>query len=114
MALRILTLILIVIFLPACSGDGIKDKNPDDRMVRETMCVIASERFQLYNEAKKHLSHGIEAGRVRFHMTDKLSDFRQKIHKARSMMNGMSKEYNAKFLKTRCDKEITVAEFENA
>ncbi|EPS4464359.1 hypothetical protein ACVEVH_005428, partial [Escherichia coli] len=56
-------LIGFCLILVGCDGDGIKDKDPDERMIREAMCVVASERFQLYDEAERHRAHGIEAGR---------------------------------------------------
>lgn len=102
------------LILAGCDGDGIRDKDPDERMVREAMCVVASERFQLYDEAKRHLAHGIEAGRVRFNRDGTPNDLTEQIHKVRPLMNKFSKGYNAEYLKTRCDKRIAVGESNSA
>lgn len=107
-------LIGFFLLLVGCDGDAIKDKDPDERMIREAMCVVASERFQLYDEAERHRAHGIEAGRVRFNRDGIPNDFTVQIHKVRPMMNNFSKDYNAEYLKTRCDKKITVGEFNGA
>ncbi|RLA37308.1 MAG: hypothetical protein DRQ64_09605 [Gammaproteobacteria bacterium] len=102
------------LLLVGCDGDGIKNEDPDERMTREAMCVVASERFQLYDQAERHRTHGIEAGRVRFNRDGKPNDFTEQIHKARPMMNNFSKDYNANFLNKLCDRTITVGEFERA
>ena len=93
------------------SADGVTDKTPGDRMIREAMCVAASERFMLYDEASRHKAHGIEAGRVRFERTGKSNDFQKQLNIARKFMDGMSKDFNAKFLAKACGTNITVAQF---
>ncbi|HFU8844801.1 TPA: hypothetical protein ACH9KB_005420, partial [Escherichia coli] len=113
-AMNLRYLIGFCLILVGCDGDGIKDKDPDERMIREAMCVVASERFQLYDEAERHRAHGIEAGRVRFNRDGTPNDFTEQIHKVRPLMNNFSKDYNAEYLKTRCDKRITVGEFNSA
>jgi len=65
----------------------------------------------LYGEASQHKAHGIEAGRLRFDRTGKSNDFQEQLNIARKFMDGMSKDFNAKFLAKRCDTNITVAQF---
>ncbi len=113
MLLRSIALIAISISIAACDGDGISDKDPEERMIREAMCVVASERFQLYEEAERHRKHGMEAGRVHFNRTGEPNDFAKQVHKVRPMLNDRSKDFNAELLKTRCDKKVTVGEFES-
>ncbi len=109
---KIILLLAVILALSACDGDGVLDKSSDERMTREAMCVVASERFLLYDEAERHLKHGLEAGRVRFESTGETNDFAEQIDAAREVMNSMSKSFNAEFLRTQCDKEISVNEFE--
>lgn len=44
--------IITTILLSACGGDEVHDTSPQERMMREAMCVAASERFALYDDAK--------------------------------------------------------------
>ena len=104
--------VLSCLLVASCgSADGITDKSPADRMTREAMCVAASERFMLYDEAGRHKAHGIEAGRVRFERTGKPNDFQKQLNIARKFMDDMSKDFNAKFLAEGCNTNITVAQF---
>jgi len=104
--------VLACLLIASCgSADGITDKSPDDRMVREAMCVAASERFMLYDEAGRHKAHGIDAGRIRFERTGKVNDFQEQLNLARKFMDSMSKDFNARYLAKRCDTNITVAQF---
>lgn len=64
-------------------GDGIKDDSSLDAMIREAMCVVAAERFQLYDEAERHYRHGQEAGRVRFNRTGEVNDVPEHIERVK-------------------------------
>lgn len=89
-------------FLINCGGDGIKDRDPEERMLREAMCVVSSEILQHYDHADKHREHGLEAGRDRFIREKKLNDFDKQIVMARNMMSQYSLSYHTQYLKKRC------------
>lgn len=100
-----------ILALAACGGDGVIDESIDDAMVREAMCIVASERFQLYDEARIHLEHGLDFGQQRFNRTHEPNDFREQVNKVREFMDAMSKDFSASFLSERCNRNITVGEF---
>ncbi|PMM56413.1 hypothetical protein [Vibrio lentus] len=106
-------LVVLSVLVTACD-DGVKDRNLDEAMMREAMCVVASERFNLYDEAKIHKEHGLDFGGTRFRRTGQENDFQDQVYKVRPFLNQMSKDYNAEFLGSKCDKEITVGEFKQA
>ncbi|MEP3277257.1 MAG: hypothetical protein ABJN26_16680 [Stappiaceae bacterium] len=106
-------LFLIPITLAGC-GDGISDASYDEAMIREAYCIVASLRFGLYEEAEEHHEHGLEAGRLRFEQTNELNDFSKILQDVRLATTNLSKDFHAEYLATRCNRNITVGEFENA
>lgn len=104
-------IILSTILVLAACGDGVTDDSLDDAMVRESMCIVASERFLLYDEARTLLEHGLDFGHRRFNRTHEPNDFREQVHKVREFMDGMSKDFNASFLSESCNRNVTVGEF---
>jgi hypothetical protein len=109
--MRKLSTFLIAACLIGCGGDDVHDKSPDEAMIREAMCVAASERFLLYKEASLHLKHGLEAGRFRFERTGKQNDFTKQVQEARQTLVNLSANYNAVYLKNGCNRRISQAEF---
>ena len=100
--MRVIFCLLFCLFLISCGGDGIKDKDPEERMLREAMCVVSSEILGLYDNAEKHREHGLEAGRDRFIRDQIPNDFDNQIIMARNMMSQYSLNYHSQYLKTRC------------
>lgn len=48
LGLKLCTAITSFLLLAGCDGDGAKDQSVKERMIRESICVAASERFALY------------------------------------------------------------------
>jgi hypothetical protein len=97
--------------LAGCGGDGIKDENFDKTMLREAMCVAASERFFLYKEASLHLEHGLSAGKLRFDRHGDENDFTKLVLESRKLLTALSPTFNAKILKEDCNRAISNGEF---
>lgn len=112
--IRLLLLVILSIFLSACDNDSFKDANLDEKIAREAMCVVASERFLLYKEADKHKRHGLQAGADRFERRGDESDFLQKVYFTRLRMIRLPKEYLAEILISQCDTKLTNNQFNNA
>ena len=112
MRIKPLLVVLVCLLVASCgSTDGVSDESFDESMAREAMCVAASERFMLYDEASRHKEHGMEAGRTRFRRTEEVNDFQERLSFTRKFMTGLSKDYNARYLAKRCGTNITVAQF---
>lgn len=104
--------ILLAVLLAGCGGDSVQDKNLDEAMSREAMCVAASERFFLYRDAARHLEHGLDAGRLRFERRGVPNDFLELALEARKLLTNLSPTFSADFLKEKCNRHITNIEFE--
>lgn len=111
--LHIVGLLALSFTISSCDGDGVSDEGTDERLLREAMCVVASERFQLYDEAEKHRKHGIDVDRIQSKKSGTSKGFTKMIHQVRPHLNENSKEFNATFLEMYCDKTITVGELES-
>lgn len=103
-------LIIASIFLSACGGDGVHDSSPQDRMTREAACVAASERFALYDDAKKHFSHGVDAASDYFRSSGKPAQFSKMINVARSSLVSKPNEFVASLISTMCNGQVTVGQ----
>ncbi|WP_455921531.1 hypothetical protein [Pseudomonas putida] len=101
-------LIIALMLLSACGGDGAHDSNPQDRMAREAACVAASERFALYDDAKRHFAHGIEAASDYFNSSGKSAHFPKMINVARSSLVSKPNEFVATIISTMCNGQVTV------
>lgn len=97
--------------LMGCNSEGPKDEDVESKLAREAMCVVSSERFNLYDEAKMHLSHGLEAGRAKFTTTGQPAYFTERLHDVRMKMGAQPKEFHLQVLSTLCGRELTKAEF---
>lgn len=100
--MRVIFCLIFCLFLISCGGDGIKDRDPKERMLREAMCVVSSEILQLYDHADKHRKHGLEAGRERFIREKTPNDFDNQVIMARNVMSQYSLSYHTQYLKNRC------------
>lgn len=76
------------------------------------MCVISSERFALYDDAKAHLQHGQEAAYNLQVKSGQPVNFSKDLHHIRSMLISQSKEIHQRTLETMCSRELKVFEFE--
>ena len=112
--IRVLLFVILSLFLSACDDDSIKDDSLDDKIAREAMCVVASERFLLYDEAARHKIHGLEAGKDRFERSGKENDFMRKVYFARFSMIKAPKAYLVELLTTQCGGKITSNQFNDA
>lgn len=104
--------ITISLLLSACGGDGINDIGYEEAMTREAMCVIASERFQLYAEAEEHSAHGIRFSQLQFEKINVQSSFPQQVASVKSMASGFNKDFSARYLKERCNRSISNMEYQ--
>jgi hypothetical protein len=109
-ALRNCLVLCTALLLTGCDGDDAHDRSAAEQMTRESLCVAASERFTLYKEAERHKAHGLEAARLNFEKSGEPSNFLAKIHVARIELASESKDFNATFLSTRCDTNVTHGE----
>jgi hypothetical protein len=101
-------LIITSMLLSACGGDGAHDSNPQDRMAREAACVSASEGFALYDDAKKHFAHGIDAASDYFSSSGNDAQFPKMINVARSSLVSKPNEFVATIISTLCNGQVTV------
>ncbi|MDB1111914.1 hypothetical protein [Pseudomonas extremaustralis] len=102
--------IIATILLSACGGDKVHDSSPQERMLREAMCVAASERFALYDDAKKHFSHGMEAASEYFRTSGEPAQFPKKINAVRSSLISKPNEFVATLISMKCNGEVTVGQ----
>ncbi|MBB6241740.1 hypothetical protein [Rhodanobacter sp. MP1X3] len=100
--------------LVGCGKDHQGSETYDVSILRETQCVAASERFQLYDQAKKHTEHANAAEDERFDKTKLRSDLGLKLKEARISMISQDKSYNAEYLKNRCNTEMSQDQFNAA
>jgi len=106
--------LVAALVLAGCGKDHQGSETYDASILRETQCVAASERFQLYDEAKKHTEHAKDAEDERFDKTKLRSDLGQRLKEARVAMIAQDKSDNAAFLKNRCNTEMTQDQFNDA
>jgi transcriptional regulator NrdR family protein len=102
------------VVLAGCGKDHQGSETYDASILRESQCVAASERFQLYDEAKKHTEHAKSAEDERFDKTKLSSDLGEKLKEARIAMIAQDKSDNAAFLKNRCNTEVPQDQFNAA
>ncbi len=100
--------------LAGCGKDHQGRETYDASILRESQCVAAAERFQLYDEAKKHTEHAKDAEDERFDKTKLRSDLGLKLKEARLAMLAQDKSDNAAFLKNRCNTEMSQDQFNDA
>ncbi len=103
-----------VVVLAGCGKDHQGSEKYDVSILRETQCVAASERFQLYDEAKKHTEHAKDAEDNRFDKTKLRSDLGLKLKQARVAMMSQDKSEAAAYLKNRCNTEMSQEQFDAA
>ena len=104
----------VVLVLAGCGKDHQGSETYDVSILRESQCVAAAERFQLYDEAKKHTDHAKAAEDERFDKTNLRSDLGLKLKEARIAMIAQDKSDNAAFLKNRCNTEMSQDQFNDA
>jgi len=100
--------------LAGCGKDHQGSETYDASILRESQCVAASERFQLYDEARKHTDHADAAEDDRFDKLKLRSDLGIKLKQARSSFLAQDKSYNAAYLKNRCNTEMSQDQFNAA
>jgi transcriptional regulator NrdR family protein len=100
--------------LAGCGKDHQGSETYDAAIQRESQCVAASERFQLYDEAKKHTDHAKDAEDERFDKTKLRSDLGLRLKAARVSMIAQDKTANAAFLKNRCNTDMSQDQFNDA
>jgi len=103
-----------VVVLAGCGKDHQGSEAYDAALLRESQCVAASERFQLYDEAKKHTEHANDAEDDRFDKTKLRSDLGAKLKEARLTMLAQDKAYNQAYLKNRCNTEMSQDQYNAA
>ena len=82
--------------------------------MREAVCVVASERFFLFDEAQKHYEHGSDASGLRYRMDGTPTELPELINQFRKVMINLPKEHSAQMLEEKCDKRLTNREFKQA
>lgn len=102
--------IIATILLSACGGDEVHDTSPQGRMMREAMCVAASERFALYDDAKKHFAHGMDAASDHFRTSGEPAHFPKMINAVRSSLVSKQNEFVAALIATKCNGQVTVGQ----
>ncbi|QVN05625.1 hypothetical protein JYG35_18510 [Pseudomonas rhodesiae] len=102
--------IIATILLSACGGDKVHDSSPKERMMREAMCVAASERFALYDDAKKHFAHGMDAASDYFRTSGEPPHFPKMINAVRSSLVSTQNEFVATLIATKCNGQVTVGQ----
>ena len=100
--------------LAGCGKDHQGSETYDATILRESQCVAASERFQLYDEAKKHTDHANAAEDERFDKLKLRSDLGMKLKQARGTLSAQDKSYNSAYLKNRCNTEMSQDQFNAA
>lgn len=107
---RLLVPIIATILLSACGGDNVHDASPQERMMREAMCVAASERFALYDDAKKHFSHGLNAASDYFRTSGEPAQFPKMINTVRSSLISKQNEFVATLISKKCNGQVTAGQ----
>lgn len=102
--------IITTILLSACGGDEVHDSSPQERMMREAMCVAASERFALYDDAKKHFAHGMDAASDHFRTSGEPAQFAKMINAVRTSLISKQNEFVATLISTKCNGQVTVGQ----
>lgn len=102
-----------VLLVAGCDGDSVKDKSVNERMTRESLCVVASERFALYKEAERHIKHGLEAAKDGFEQTGKEFQFLPRLNTSRAILVGEPNDFVARFLADKCDTYPTVGQVQD-
>lgn len=100
--------------LAGCGKDHQGSETYDAAILRESQCVAASERFQLYDDAKKHTDHANAAEDDRFDKLKLRSDLGIRLKQARISMLTQDKSSNAAYLKNRCNTEMSQDQFNAA
>lgn len=100
--------------LAGCGKDHQGSESYDAAILRESQCVAASERFQLYDEARKHTDHAVSAEDDRFDKLKLRSDLGMKLKQARISFLAQDKSYNSAYLKNRCNTEMSQDQFNAA
>lgn len=110
--IKIPAVTILCLILSTC-GDGIKDKNPSERMHREAGCVISAQHFSLFDEAETHYNHGLEANRDHYSNTGNPNqdDFHYILKVTRTITQAMSSQFHALNLRDRCNRRIKNVEF---
>ncbi|RMW07764.1 hypothetical protein ALP03_200272 [Pseudomonas amygdali pv. tabaci] len=107
---RLTVPIVVTILLSACGGDEVHDSSPQERMMREAMCVAASERFALYDDAKKHFAHGMDAAADYFRRSGEPAQFLKMINAVRSSLISKQNEFVATLIATQCNGRVTAGQ----
>ena len=102
------------LLLAGCGKDHQGSETYDATILRETQCVAAAERFQLYDDAKKHTEHAKDAEDKRFDKTQLRSDLGQRLKEVRVTMIAKDKAANVAFLKDHCDTDVPQDRFNDA
>ena len=102
------------LLLAGCGKDHQGRETYDAAILRESQCVAASERFQLYDEAKKHSDHANAAEDERFDKLKLRSDLGVRLKEARIRLLAQDKSYNSAYLKSRCSTEMSQDQFNAA
>jgi len=102
--------LISAILISACGGDKVHDSSPQDRMTREATCVAASERFALYDDAKKHLAHGMDAASDYLRTSGKSAQFPKMINVVRLSLASKPNEFVAALISTTCNGKVTVGQ----
>jgi hypothetical protein len=107
-------IVFVVCLISGCSGDGQHDKSIDALYMREAGCIAASERFFLYDEAKRHLGHAQDEAAARFERSSKVDKVATWVRVARQVANSKPKAWNADYLTSFCNTKLTNGQFEDA
>jgi hypothetical protein len=108
---RSLCIIIVSVFITACSREGVSDSRAEDTIFREARCVAAAERFGLYKDAQTHQAHGLEAVKVHFATTGIAENFMAVVADIREQTSVMSLEFSARTLEVECERPLKVYEF---
>ena len=103
LGLKLCVAITSFLLLAGCDGDGAKDQSLKERMIRESICVVASERFALYKDAERHLKHGLDAAKESFRNTGVAATFLKQINISRTMLVAEPNDFVARLLADKCD-----------
>lgn len=112
--IKIAFIAICMTFLSASNAATINDKNLDENISKEAICVVASERFLLYESAIRHKKNGFDAAKERFSQQGVENDFYKQVYIARSFITKVSKDYYAQFLIQKCGEKLNEEDYDRA
>lgn len=104
----------LCVSLLSCSGGEPHDKNYREYIDRESLCVAASERLNLYSEAQRHFKHAEDAANRNAERLGGDSDLQPQLQWAREEVRLMPARLAAYKLVSSCDAHVTQGDVDSA